>query len=65
MFATNFDAVFDFYFNFRVKLTKTTNKARKIVFAKLVTLDYFQKGLNLQIVDNKEIHRNLYRVKLM
>ena len=42
--------------------------ARKIVFPKLVPSVYFQKGLNPQIVETKEIHRNLYknrRVKLL
>ena len=36
-------------------------KSRKIVFPKLVPSVYFQKGLNPQIVENKEIHRNLYK----
>ena len=44
-----------------MKLTKKQKKSRKIVFPKLVTSIYFQKGLNPQIVENKEIHRNLYR----
>ena len=39
---------------------KKRKKSRKIVFPKLVTSVYFQKGLNPQIVENKEIHRNLY-----
>ena len=50
-------------------LTETYwKKSRKIGFPKLVTSVYFQKGLNPQIVENREIHRNLYknrRVKLM
>ena len=43
-------------------------KSIKIVFPKLVTLVYFQKGLNPQIVENKEIHSHRYknrRVKLL
>ena len=49
-------------------LLKKQKKSRKIVFPILVTSVCYQKGLNPQIVENKEIHRNLYknrRVKLM
>ena len=72
MFKTNFDAVFYFYFNFTFSLewNLQKKKCRKIVLPKLVTSVCFQKGLNPQIVKNKEIHRNLKkkkkkRVKLM
>ena len=43
--------------------TKRNEKSRKIVFPKLVTSGYFQKGLNPPIVENKEMHRNLYKSK--
>ena len=69
VFKTNFDAVFNFYFNFIFSLewnlrknkqkNKNKTKFRKIVFPKLVTSYYFQKGLNPQIVENREIHKNL------
>ena len=75
MFKTNFDVVFNFHFNSTFSLDsnlmknkQTKKKSRKIVSPKLVTSLYFQKGLNPQIVENKEIQRNKYkncRVKLM
>ena len=40
---------------------KTKKKSMKILFPNLVSSVYFQKGLNPQIVENKEIHRNLYK----
>ena len=42
---------------------KQKKKSRKIVFPKLVTSVYFQKGLNPQIVENKETQRNLCKNK--
>ena len=41
---------------------KKRKKSRKIVFPESVPSVYFQKGLNPQIVENKEIHRNLYKI---
>ena len=55
VFRTNFDVAFDFYFNFTFSeewnlLKNEKEKSRKIVFPKLFTSVYFQKGLNPQIV---------------
>ena len=66
-FMTNFDAEFDFFFNFcillRLKLSKTQKKnCRNIFFPKLVTTVSFQKGLNPQIGENKEIHKDHYKI---
>ena len=50
------------------KQKQTNKKVEEIVFPKLVTLVCFQKGLNPQIIENKEMYRNLYKqqtVKLM
>ena len=45
----------------RVKLAKTRKKVYENSFPKLASSVCFQKGLNPHIMDNKEIHRNLYK----
>ena len=52
----------------KTKTNKQTKNFRKILFPKLITSVSFQKDLNPQTVENKEIGRNLYKnckVKLM
>ena len=46
----------------RLRLSKTRKKSRKIVIPKLVTTVSFQKGLNHQIGECKEIHKNRYKI---
>ena len=53
------------WFSIFISILQNEKKYRKIVFPKLVPSVYFQKGLNPQIVENKEIHRNLYKNRRM